>query len=115
VGIPVTLPTPPADQIDVCPGFHLSLGEAEKMLQMYKDSYSPIFPFVPVPQATSTYDLFSVKPFLLRTIMTVTAPQSPMMQKKAAIWFREYIAEHMVVKQEKSLELLQAVLVCIAW
>lgn len=38
-----------------------------------------------------------------------------MMQKKAAIWFREYIAEHMVVKQEKSLELLQAVLVCIAW
>lgn len=47
--------------------------------------------------------------------MTVTAPQSATTQKRAALWFREYIAEHMVVNQEKSLELLQAILVSIAW
>ncbi len=113
--LPLALPTPPVEQIDIFPSFQLSLGEAEDVLQIYKESCSPLFPYVPVPQMTSANDLFAEKPFLFRTIMSVTAPQSVTTQKKAAVWFREYIAEHMVVNQERSLELLQAILVCIAW
>lgn len=114
-GLPFTIPTPPDDYINIFPGFRLSFREAEDILQLYKSSYSPLFPFVPVPQTTSAYDLFEAKPFLFRTIMTVTAPQNAATQKKADVWFREHVAEHMVVKQEKSVELLQAILVCIAW
>jgi hypothetical protein len=107
--------TPPADRVEVFPDFSLSVSETENMLQTYKTSHSPLFPFVPISETTSAYDLYVDKPFLLRTIMTVTAPQSAAIQKKAAIWFREYIAEHIVAKQEKSVELLQALLTYIAW
>ncbi|OIW28644.1 hypothetical protein CONLIGDRAFT_617558 [Coniochaeta ligniaria NRRL 30616] len=95
-----TLPTPPVEQIDIFPSFQLSLGEAEDILQIYKESYSPLFPFVPVPQMTSANDLFTEKPFLFRTIMTVTAPQSAMTQKIADIWFRKYLAIALVMDLE---------------
>jgi hypothetical protein len=107
--------TPPAEFIDIVPDFRLSLADAEDILHLYRVSYSPLFPFVPVPQSSSAYDLYVKKPLLFRTIMGVTAPQSVSIQKAMALWFREYIAEHVVVKQEKSLEMLQAILICIAW
>lgn len=112
---PSTLPTPPVELMDIFPGFRVSLLEAEDILRIYNESYSPLFPFVPIPQMTSANDLLAEKPFLFRTIMTAVAPQNATIQKQAAVWFREYMAEHMLVNQEKSIELLQAILVRIAW
>lgn len=107
--------TPPIEHIEIIQGFRLTLTEAEDMFRLYKTTYSPLSPFVPIPSSTSAYDLFTAKPFLFRTIMQAVAPQSAAVQKDVAVWFREYIAEHIIIKQEKSFEILQAILVCVAW
>jgi hypothetical protein len=107
--------TPPVEHIDIIPGFRVSMADAEYFLRIYISSYSPLFPFVPVSKSISAYDLFVTKPFLLRTIMGIVAPQTHTIQVQTETWFREYIAEHMVVKQEKTLEILQALLLFIAW
>ncbi|KAB5555075.1 hypothetical protein GE09DRAFT_1173873 [Coniochaeta sp. 2T2.1] len=110
-----SLPAPPAEHVEVFPRFQVSMAEADSILQTYKEYHSVLFSFVPIPRMMSAYDLFLKKPFLFRTIMTVVAPQSTTIQKRATVWFREQIAEHMIVRQEKSLELLQALIISITW
>ncbi|KAB5513098.1 hypothetical protein GE09DRAFT_1267544, partial [Coniochaeta sp. 2T2.1] len=104
---PFSLPTPPADHFEILPGFQLSMVEADGILQTYKEYHSVLFPFVPIPRIMSANDLFVKNPFLLRTIMTVAVPRSIATQKRATVLFREQIAEHMVVRQEKITNLFQ--------
>lgn len=63
----------------------------------------------------SSYDLYEKAPFLFRTIVAVTMPQGPMMQAEFKMWFREYVAQHVVINNEARLEILQAILVHLAW
>ncbi|KAK3400372.1 hypothetical protein B0T20DRAFT_182940 [Sordaria brevicollis] len=110
---------PPPGYVDIIPQTHgflrISMTEAERLLKLYQEDYHPRFPFVPVPQNTSAQDLFQKQPFLFRTIIQIVAPQNAAAQRAFTTWFREYIATHIVVKQEKRLDLLQAILLFIAW
>ncbi|KAK3318186.1 hypothetical protein B0H66DRAFT_227245 [Apodospora peruviana] len=105
----------PFMQIDIIPGFQISLEQAHGLLELYRTSYSPLFPFIPIPEHMSACDLLDDKPFLFRTIMQVVAPQSPAVQRNFSRWFRLYIAEHVVVNLEKRVELLQAIILFVAW
>lgn len=110
---------PAPGYIDIIPQPHgylrISMSEAERLLKLYQDDYHPKFPFVPVPRNTGAQDLFQKQPFLFRTIIQIVAPQNAAVQRAFTAWFREYIATHIVVKQEKRLDLLQAILLFIAW
>ena len=101
--------------IDVVPGFRLTLEEADGALHLYRFVYTPYFPFVPISTTLTAKELLDTAPFLLRTILFMTAPQSASVQKAARMWFREKIAQHVIVDQERRLELLQAILVFLAW
>lgn len=108
--------TPPAfDYVEIIPGFRVTFGEADKFLHLYRGFFSPDFPFVPLPQTTTAYELYSNQPLLFRVVMHVVAPQTQRMQLEFAHWFRDYIARHVVMGQEKRLEILQAIVLYIAW
>lgn len=75
----------------------------------------PQFPFVLIPETTTAPMLYEEKPHLFWVIMASVVPQTDTVHKDIKLWFRQYLAEHVVVRQEKSLDLLQAILVHMAW
>lgn len=105
----------PADSVEIIPGFTMTFYEADRALNLYRSLYAPCFPFVVVPVMVTAYELFDRAPLLFRTIVSVTTPQGPAVQADFKIWFRQYIAEHVVINNERRLEVLQALLVHVAW
>jgi hypothetical protein len=103
------------ESIDIIRGLKITYQEADHALDQYRTVYSPYFPFVPISPQTTAYDLYHKQPFLFRTIVQVSLPQSPQVQMDMKRWFREYIAQHMIIQQERRLELLQAILVFSVW
>ncbi|KAJ4390949.1 hypothetical protein N0V93_004548 [Gnomoniopsis smithogilvyi] len=110
-----TRPTAAGEAVDVVKGFRVSFYEADRALNLFRSIYSPYFPFVVIPVMTTSFDLYDKSPFLFRTIVAVTTPQSPAIQAEFKLWFREYVAQHVVVNNERRLEILQAILIYLAW
>ncbi|PSR82105.1 hypothetical protein BD289DRAFT_484068 [Coniella lustricola] len=110
-----TRPAATGDYVDIVKGFRVSYLEAERHLDLYRTVHASYFPFVPIPVLMSARELFDRSPFLFRAIIAVTAPQSGDVQAEYRIWFREYVAQHVVVNNERKLEVLQAILVHLAW
>lgn len=114
--IPANRPRQPeVGGIQIIPGFVLSPTEADAILNLYRTSYSPYFPFVPIPVTATAAELEQSSPLLFRIILQVVAPQTAAIQKDVDRWFRQTVAQRVVVEQERCLELLQALLVFIAW
>ncbi len=75
----------------------------------------PQFPFVLIPETMTASAMYAEKPHLFWIIMAAVVPQTDTTHADIKIWFRRYLAEHLIVRQEKSLDLLQAILVHLAW
>lgn len=101
--------------IEIVPGFQMTLDQADAALDLYRSAYIPYFPFVPISTEVAASELRETAPFLLRAILQATSPQTLSIQKAVQLWFREQIAQRVVIHQERSLELLQAILVFVAW
>ncbi|KAK4158310.1 hypothetical protein C8A00DRAFT_10977 [Chaetomidium leptoderma] len=86
-------PAVPAGSIQIVPGFVLSLAEADAIINIYRTSYSPYFPFVPIPVTVAATELEETAPFLLRTILQVAVPQIAVVQKSVDRWFRQVMAQ----------------------
>ncbi|KAH0598941.1 hypothetical protein MHUMG1_03055 [Metarhizium humberi] len=97
------------------PDFQVTEREASRFLSIYASEYAPNFPFVMVPSAATAHGLHDRIPGLFWAIMTAVAPQSFAVQQRVKTWFRQYVADHVIVRQEKTLQLLQAILVHLAW
>lgn len=108
-------PTATNEYVEIVKGFRMTFLEAERSLNLYRSVYSPYFPFVPVPVMMSSRELYEKSPFLFRSVVAVTTPQSPDIQAEYRVWFREYVAQHVVVNNERRLEVLQAILIHLAW
>ncbi|KAJ3467628.1 hypothetical protein MRS44_005192 [Fusarium solani] len=101
--------------ISIVPGFQISFAEAGQVLQEYMTEMLPQFPFVPLP-SIDAYDLYKRKPLLLKTILWVCRPPGPEAYAAAfEDWFRQHVAYQTVVLMNKSLEIVQALLVFFAW
>lgn len=74
----------------------------------------PQFPFVPLP-CHNAYDMFKDKPLLLKTILWVCRPPRPVAYAGFENWLRQHIAHQTVVLANKGLELVQTILVFLAW
>lgn len=97
------------------PGFSLTGEQATAYLDIYQTELMPNFPFVVIPPSMDAHALYSQSPSLFWVTMAAVAPQSLAIQEEVRKWLRQYIAEHMIVKQEKSLQLLQTLLLHMAW
>ncbi|OQE18700.1 hypothetical protein PENSTE_c017G09783 [Penicillium steckii] len=100
--------------IFIVPGFEVSLSEADQVLEEYMTTMVPEFPFVPFPSKNSS-QMLKDKPLLLKTILWVCRPPPPEVSATFESWFRQYIANETVVLMNKNLELVQAILVFLAW
>ncbi|ETS78504.1 hypothetical protein PFICI_10566 [Pestalotiopsis fici W106-1] len=102
------------ETIEIVPGFCVSFLEADQILEDYRSNMLSQFPFVPIP-FTKSQDIYHSQPLLVKAIIYASRPQNAPMTDKVNRWFREYFAHHIVVLNEKSLEILQAILVFLAW
>jgi hypothetical protein len=89
----------------------ISKAVASTLLDEFKTSFVSQFPFVVVPSNTGADDLRKNKPFLFLAIMAVTTYRNPLIQKALAIKLKAEIANRIIERSHKSLEILQGLLV----
>lgn len=112
---PLSIPSDTSTTFQLIPGFSFSLEEAHSYFNIYRREFMPNYPFVIIPEDMDPRNLYATSRCLFWTIMAAVAPQSSATQQGVENWFRQYIADRMVVKQEKNLALLQAILIHLAW
>lgn len=74
-----------------------------------------LFPFVVLPSNATPWQLSAARPCLFLAILTIASIGEPALQRDLEARFREYIASHVIVEGEKSLDLLQGLLVYLGW
>ncbi len=110
----LALSDPQATAITIIPGYHMPLDEVDQILRQYSAEMVPQFPFVPLPEGSSR-ELCGNHPLLLRTVLWACRPTGSDFLTAFELWFREQLAVRTVVRMEKNLEILQALLVFLAW
>lgn len=86
-------------------------------MQMLMDTYrtmSDYFPFVTLPKELTCRDLLQQRPLLMFAVLTVASCDSVLLQLTLSREFRKVVTVK-VMNGEKSLDLLQGLLVFIAW
>lgn len=73
-----------------------------------------MFPFIVVPAHVTPDQLRQEKPFLYLNISMVACQNAPRQREISGI-VKEYVAEHIVLRGEHSLDLLEGLLVHLAW
>ncbi|KAL3425507.1 tRNA processing endoribonuclease [Phlyctema vagabunda] len=88
--------------------------DPDSLLTLYRCYMTDQFPFVVIPMGVTAEDLSRTRPFVLRVILMV-ANVRDMQKAHMEEEIMEYLADHMIMKAEKSLDLLQGLLILIAW
>ncbi|KAI1617442.1 hypothetical protein EDD37DRAFT_219756 [Exophiala viscosa] len=89
--------------------------EAALILDSYQTHMSLYFPFVAISPGQTVHELKQAKPFLFMVIMTVGCRHDVPRQTALARKARELISHKMLLGGEQNLDLLQGLLVFIAW
>lgn len=101
------------DMIDK--GF-VSVEAATEAFERYVNDMAPHLPIVVFPPGTQMNEIRRSKPVLFNAIVAVSiGPIQPDIQLVLIEDFYKVIAERVVVKGEKSLDLVQAIIVCTIW
>ncbi|KAJ5416173.1 hypothetical protein N7465_004868 [Penicillium sp. CMV-2018d] len=85
-----------------------------QLLEVFFEKMFPLFPFLVIPPHVTAEELRREKPFLYLNISMV-ACQNPSRQREIVDAVQEYVAEHIVIRGEHSLDLLQGLLLNVAW
>ena len=88
--------------------------EAEDFLNTFRDYHLRYFPFVHIPAEMTAAELHIQRPYLLYAILT-TGSYSVRRQQHIGDLFRRAVAEAMVIRSEKSIDLLLGLLTFIGW
>jgi hypothetical protein len=91
----------------------ISLAHMQMLLDTYR-SMVDFFPFVSLPKDCRCQDLIKHRPMLMFAVLTVSSYESVLLQISLSREFRKIVMVR-IVKGEKSLDLLQGLLVFIAW
>ncbi|KIX94678.1 uncharacterized protein Z520_09724 [Fonsecaea multimorphosa CBS 102226] len=87
----------------------------EKLFSDFRTQMNIHFPFVVIPPQATAVSLREEKRFLFRTCITAAAQADPPLLRQLADDLMRYIGEHILMKGEKSLDLLQGLLVFCSW
>ncbi|KAF5975030.1 phosphatidylcholine-sterol acyltransferase [Fusarium bulbicola] len=85
------------------------------MLETYRQEMMPLFPFVWIGLDEAPEKLFQERPMLYMAIMVVTCQENIEIQQELAQKYREEIGRRIWTLTEKNLQLLQGILVFLAW
>lgn len=87
----------------------------EKLLATYRDEMAPYFPFVIVSPGTTPAQLRESKPFLWSVIRMVASYRSARSMWAQGYGVMSHISEHVLMRSERSLDLLQGIIVVLGW
>lgn len=87
----------------------------ETILTIYQTHLSPLFPFVIIPVGTTVQELEQSRPFLFSAIRMVTTLTSMRSMRAQMYRLVRHVSERMLLRSERSLDLLQGILVMIGW
>ncbi|MCJ1390774.1 hypothetical protein MMC18_003635 [Xylographa bjoerkii] len=88
--------------------------KANMLLDLYR-SQSRNFPFVLLPQDVPLSTLRHSRPYLLLTVLAMASSEDIHVQGALEAEYRELLARKVVIEGDKSLDLLQSLLVYLAW
>jgi hypothetical protein len=91
----------------------ISLVHMQMLLDAYR-SMVDFFPFVSLPKDCRCQDLLQHRPMLMFAVLTVSSYDSVLLQSTLSSEFRKIVMVR-IMKGEKSLDLLQGLMVFIAW
>ncbi|KAG5927639.1 hypothetical protein E4U42_002006 [Claviceps africana] len=94
--------SPPPDSDDV-------------LLDLFRTQMQPVFPFVIIPPSVSALELHATKPFLMSAVRMVTSFRSFRSMSAQLYRLMSHIADHVLLRSARSLELLQGMLLIIGW
>ncbi|MCJ1393791.1 hypothetical protein MMC18_006667 [Xylographa bjoerkii] len=92
----------------------IGLQEAEQLLRLFRSDLAAHFPFVIVPDG-SVEKLHRLRPVLVMAILVAASFRSLSQQRERAEKLLKYLSLHILLQGEKSLDLLQGLLVFAAW
>lgn len=87
----------------------------EKLLSDFRTKMSHFFPFVIIPPDSTATELRQKCPFLVLACTVVACNSDADAQKALTQKLLNYLGQHMLAESEKSLDLLQGLLVFIIW
>lgn len=96
------------------PGDHLMPVSAEATLSIFRHQYLKYFPFTHIPAEVSAHQLQLQRPFLFLNIRAVCS-QSQAETDRLGDRIRETLGSKFFVEQERNLDILQGLLVYLAW
>ena len=76
---------------------------------------SSFFPFVTISHDATVYGMLQDRPLVLHAVLAVAASSEVHLQKALEKSFKELMLRKLVVEAQKSLDLLQSILICMAW
>lgn len=91
------------------------MATVDRRLETFRQSLVHYFPFVVVPPTVSAETLQQDSPFLFLCIMAVTSFENPMIQRRLGQEIKKQICDRLVMGHEVSMDLLQGLLVFVAW
>ena len=102
---------------------HVSINEEDfspmdsdaDLLSIYMNHLCSSFPFVVVPPSSTPASLQRTRPFLLKAIRLVASLRSLHSMRGQRHSFMRYISEAVLIKSERSLDLLQSILVLLGF
>ena len=89
--------------------------EAEILLLEFKKNMTEQFPFVVIDSDSTSQSLHNERPLLWKAIMVAASHGNSDRQMALGATLLEDLTTRLLLKAEKSLDLLQALLVFIAW
>ncbi|PNY28275.1 Transcriptional regulator WAR1 [Tolypocladium capitatum] len=85
------------------------------LLHLYRNEMQPVYPFVIIPSHCTAATLHSSRPFLMSAIRMVASFRSLRSMRAQMAHLMAYVAEHMLMRSERSLDLLQGIVVMLGW
>jgi hypothetical protein len=89
--------------------------ESNRLLNVFREQFSPRFPFVIIPPNISADELRIQKPWLLKTVIMVASQGDRARQIEMARRMNMEIAEAMLVRSERSLDMLEGLILFNSW
>ncbi|KAF9774979.1 hypothetical protein IL306_006978 [Fusarium sp. DS 682] len=87
----------------------------EELLKFYRKELQPLHPFVVIPDGVTAARLKATRPFLMSSIRMVTSFRSLRSMRAQMYHLMKHIADHMLIRSERSLDLLLGIIVIVAW
>jgi hypothetical protein len=92
----------------------LSIGEVEQLLVTFR-SMAVHFPIWNFPAGASCIDCIEQKPFVMLAMLVASSSANEELQATCDFTFRNVLARTVIVEGKRNLELLQGLLIYLAW